>query len=635
MDAVAGTPRRGLWTRSLPFIARGAAWWVGALALLLFLVWTRVDIGGTWSAVHRKPLYLADFLMLYVLVAIGLNLISGYVGAASIGHIALFAVGAYTAAILMTSHGWNYWPAILAGGCVAAVVSVPVGLILLRLSGWYFSVITLLMVVVVNDFWIQQAGLTGGGAGIFGLTMPSIAGQQFDLKSYLYLIVAVNVAAFLLLRYLVDRTRWGRAFVAVRDVEPAARAVGIHPFMVRESTLAMSAFLAGLAGAMFAPLPGTINPDSFPILDSVFFLLAILAGGLGTTAGPVVGTVVLFSIPQVLSEQESLRRVSYLFYGVALLLIVIFLPEGMVGGIQRQWRRLLARPGLRALRDDVDRTPAAPAGTSPTTLRIAAEANSTWAAAQAPFVLEAAGIDKKFGDVVALSDVSVQVRPGTIHAIIGPNGSGKTTLLNIMSGFYRQDAGTIQVLGRPMRRGASARAIRYGIARTFQTQQVLPQLSVLENVMLGCHARGRVTLLDGMLPLPYVRGEERRARERALALLDVVGLGRAVAAQPCSLLPFAHQRLAELARALAGEPRVLLLDEPASGLAVDEVRAFAALVRRLKEAGLTIVLVEHNFGLVSELADTITVLDAGAKLAEGSFAEVSTDPAVIEAYLGA
>ncbi|HZQ34497.1 MAG TPA: branched-chain amino acid ABC transporter ATP-binding protein/permease, partial [Dehalococcoidia bacterium] len=674
-------------------------------------------VGGSWSSVHRKPLFLANQLMLYMLVAIGLNLISGYVGAASIGHIALYAIGAYTVAILTVNHGWGFWPALLAGGLIAAAASLPVGLILLRLSGWYFSVITLLLVVVVNDLEIQRAGLTGGGAGIFGLTMPALFGVALDLRGYLYLLVAINVAAFLLLRHLVERSRWGRAFVAVRDVEPAACAVGVHPFLVRESALAISAFIAGIAGGLFAPLPGTINPDSFPIIDSIFFLLAVLAGGFGTVAGPVVGMAVLFSLPQILAEQGSLRRYSFLVYGLALLLLVIFLPEGIVGGVQRLWRRLtgrasydayevaaaesgadadrdvrvaaagigalaslaLPRPlaaGLRRLAFSGARagagTVVARAATAAAADPVAGSATLVAAApaadglagsatangapgadtgsanlalatallggrdgAVAEFALEAEGIHKSFGDAVALDGVTLRVRPGTVHAVIGPNGSGKTTLLNIASGFYRQDAGQIRVFGRRLARGRPYRAIRHGLARTFQTQQLLPELSVLENVMLGCHARGHVWMLDGMLPLPHVRHERRRFERTARDCLDLVGLGSAIAETPAGLLPFAHQRLVEIARALAGRPRVLLLDEPASGLHAGEVRAFAALVRSLRQAGLTVVLVEHNFGLVSELADTITVLDAGAVLAEGDFATVRNDPHVVEAYLGA
>jgi ABC-type branched-subunit amino acid transport system permease subunit len=234
MAASAGTALRERQRQAIPALVRATPWLLGLVALLLFLLWSRVDIGGVWSSTRRKPLYLADFLLLYVLVVIGLNLVSGFVGAASIGHMALFAVGAYTLSILTTKHGWPFWPAVLAGAVLAAVVSLPVGLILLRLSGWYFSVITLLLVVVANDFWIQQASLTGGGAGIFGLVMPKLFGHQLDLKSYLYLVLVLDVALFLMLRYLVDRTRWGRAFVAVRDAEPAARAVGVQPFKVRE-----------------------------------------------------------------------------------------------------------------------------------------------------------------------------------------------------------------------------------------------------------------------------------------------------------------------------------------------------------------------------------------------------------------
>lgn len=614
-----------------------AHWLLGALLLVAVVAWTQTEIGGAWSSENRKPLYLANVLMLYVLVAMGLNIVSGYAGAASIGHIALYGTGAYTMAILTTKYGWEFLPAVLMGAVVGMILALPVGLILLRLSGWYFSVVTLLLTVVVNDLWIHQKHLTGGGAGLFGITMPSLGDEPLSLKEYLYLLVGLNVVVFLLLRHLVECSRWGRALVAVRDVEPVARAVGVHPFMVRQSALAISGFLAGLAGALFPPLPAQINPESFPILDSIFFLLAVLAGGMGTVAGPVIGTLFLYTLPLFLAEQEGLRRFSFLIYGALLLLLVVFLPEGIVGGVRRLWYQLVRpRRPVAALFGDV-----------PVDGRAEASAEAGAAAREvtlahliirrsmdAEYAVEAEGITKQFGELVALRELTVRVRPGTVHAIIGPNGSGKTTLLNIISGFYKQDSGSVRVFGRYFPRGGAVRAIRFGLARTFQAPQVLPQLTVVENVMLGCHAWGRATFLDGMLPLPHVCQEQRRFRETAMACLDLVGLGRGAAELSCGQLPFARQRLVEIARALAGRPQVLLLDEPVSGLHVDEVQIFIRLMRELKAAGLTAILVEHNLGLVAELADTITVLDAGVCLAEGSFEEVRSNPQVVEAYLG-
>jgi ABC-type branched-subunit amino acid transport system ATPase component len=255
-------------------------------------------------------------------------------------------------------------------------------------------------------------------------------------------------------------------------------------------------------------------------------------------------------------------------------------------------------------------------------------------AADGEVILDVAGVEKRFGDLRALDGVSLKVKPGTIHAVVGPNGSGKTSLLNVISGFYRQERGTVVMGGREVARGRAAASIRRGIARTFQTPQILPALTGLDNVALGCHTTGRTTILEGLLPLPNVRREFAGFSERAKACMTLVGLGPAAAESPCGTLPFAHRRLLEIARALAGAPRVLLLDEPASGLHPDEVREFATLLRSLRAAGLTIVLVEHNFTLVGELADTITVMDAGRVLAEGDFESVRTNPSVVEAYLG-
>jgi ABC-type branched-subunit amino acid transport system ATPase component len=453
------------------------------------------------------------------------------------------------------------------------------------------------------------------------------------------MLATLNTIIFLMLRYLLDRSRWGRAFVAVRDAEPAARAVGIHPFMVQESTLAMSGFLAGLAGGLFAPLPGLVNPDSFPILDSIFFLLAILAGGMGTVAGPVVGTIALYLVPEWINRQTAidiggwhldLKDWSFLVYGALLLAFVMFLPEGIVGGVRRLWYRVFgSRMTNRA--ETLAQDWPTPAEAEATALGYL----SAGPAKEGVAALEARNIVKRFGDVPALDGVDVTVKPGTIHAIIGPNGSGKTSLLNVISGFYRQEQGSVTSAGTRLRPGRASSSIRHGIARTFQTPQMLAGMSALDNVALGAHSRGRVTILEALFPFPHVRSEWRRFEDKAKACIALVGLGPEVAAAPCAALPFAHRRLLEIARALAGEPRVLLLDEPASGLHPEEVRQFADLLRMLRASGLTIVLVEHNFDLVGELADLITVLDAGKLLAEGNLEHVSTNPAVVEAYLGA
>ncbi|MGH2610099.1 MAG: ABC transporter permease subunit, partial [Tepidiformaceae bacterium] len=554
-------PRGRFAADPLGFVLQNAHWLAGLGLVILWVVWLETSIGGSWSSGQRRNLYLANVMLLYMMVAIGLNLISGYVGAASIGHIGFFAIGAYTMAILTTDYGWNAWLAIGAGALVSTAASLPVGLILLRLSGWYFSVVTLLLVVVVNDIILQQSDLTGGGAGIFGVTMPSIGSRQLDSHDYIYLVGGINVVVFLMLRYMLDRTRWGRAFLGVRDAEPAARAVGIQPFVVQASTLAMSAFLAGLAGALFAPLPGIITPDSFPILDSIFFLLAVLAGGMGTVPGPVVGTLTLYLVPEWLNRQRLLEDYSYLVYGVLLLLFVIFLPEGLVGGVRRYWHRFFgARMVRRPSAADWPATPADAASLALAHLRSRTDSSTTAAA------IRVDGVSKAFSGVAALSNISVVVNPGTIHALIGPNGSGKTTLVNVISGFYKQDAGSVATFGHRLRRGGSSRAIRHGIARTFQTPQMLRARSALDNVMLGAHSRGRVTMLDGLLPLPHVWRERKRAEATARACIALVGLDASIEDTPVGALPFAHQRLLEIARALAGAPHVLLLDEPASGL---------------------------------------------------------------------
>lgn len=551
-------------------------------------------------------LFLGTQTGIYLLVAMGLNLLAGYGGQTSIGHGALVAVGAYTTAIATVDYGLSFWLAAVIAGVATTAAGLLMAVPAFRLSAWYFALITLGFAHVVQSLLVELGWLTHGYAGIIGVPMPAIGGQDLSARQFYWLVGALDVACFLALRNLV-RSRVGYALVAVRDNAAAAQASGASVIRLKLLAFAVSALIAGIAGALFAAQVTVITPDDFPTDFSVFFLLVIVLGGEGTLAGPFVGVLVFFLVPELLTALQSWRL---LVYGVVLLVLMLFAPQGLVGmldGWIRHWRtsRLPVRPGA-------DVPPPEPV----TGLR-----------------LQADGIVKAFGGVHALNGVSLHVEPGSVHAIVGPNGSGKTTLLNVISGFYVADGGTVRADATPIDRHKPHLRARLGIGRTFQTPKLLPGLTVVENVVLGSFAEGRSGALACALATPRARREATLRRGQAARFLEFVGLS-AKAGDSAAELPHGQQRLVEIARALAGRPRLLLLDEPAAGLSLNELGALAALIAAIRRLGTTVVIVEHHLDLVADICDSVSVLDRGTVLASGTPQAVFANQAVVAAYIG-
>jgi branched-chain amino acid transport system ATP-binding protein/branched-chain amino acid transport system permease protein len=543
------------------------------------------------------PFVLA-MVALTTIVGVGLNILVGLTGQISLGHVGFYAIGAYTVAIL-TLKGISFWIALPLAGAIAGAIGLLLSLPALRVTGPYLAMVTIAFAFIVQHLSIEWRELTGGSNGLMGLPPPSIAGSLFTEREMALLAIAVAGASMLLF-YRLAGSAWGKAMVAVRDSEVAARSIGLNPVGVKAAAFMLSAAFAGIAGGIFASLLAFVAPDSFPFSQSILFLLACIVGGAGWVLGPAVGAAVTVVLPELLS---SLAEYRLLFFGMLLLVVLWLAPEGILGTIARLFRRIDPRT---ASLDGFDIAAfLAPGGSG--------------------VPLEVRDIGITFGGIKAASGVSFSAQPCEVTSVIGPNGAGKTTVLNMIGGFYRPDAGSIRLNDAELAGAPAWKVARAGIGRTYQTTKLFETMSVLDNVLIAMR-RGR---LGSMLSAAADEADVRAAE----GLLAFVGYRDALA-RSAGDLPHVDRRLVEIARALAMRPRVLLLDEPAAGLMSLDKDALSELLRRIADAGIALILVEHDMRLVMGISDRIVVLDAGRPIAAGTPNEVRRDTKVLAAYLG-
>ena len=548
-------------------------------------------------------LFVATQAGVMMLVAIGLNFLTGYAGQVSLGHGALVGLGSYATALLMVDAHWSFWAAAAAGMAIATAAGLAMALPALRLSTWYFALVTLTFAQVVTDLLVEWRGLTRGFSGIVGIPAPAIGGRPLS-PTEVYLTVAASVVlAFLAIRNLT-RSRYGRGMVAARDNPLAATASGVSLLRIKLFAFAVSAALAGLAGAFYAVQKTVLTPEDFSADFSIFFLLIIVVGGLGRLWGPVIGTLIFFLLPELLGPLQSWRL---LIYGVILLVLMVFAPHGLMG--MAYWQRWRQRPPL------------------------AADTGIPAARAIRRLSLRVHDLHKHFGGVAALAGCALTAEAATTHALVGPNGSGKTTTLNVISGFIRSDSGSVMIGNTEVSKLAPHEVARLGVGRTFQTPKLLSDMTVLDNVRLGGFVSERATALEIALGLPRSRADHRESSAAALALLRFVGLAER-ANDVAGDLPHGQQRLVEIARAMAGRPSLLLLDEPAAGLSMDELDRLGALIEAIVALGTTVLVVEHHLELIARISRSVTVLDRGKVLAAGTPDEVFRHPEVERAYMG-
>ncbi len=586
-------------------------------------------------------LYVWALAGVYVIAAIGLNLLTGYAGQISLGHAGLLAIGAYGSALLVTKLGWPLALSIPAAGLLTGLVGLVLLIPALRLTAIYFAIATLGFGAAVAQLLPNWSGLTGGHQGLRVPKMALAAGSDAER----YALMALATMLMIALAYNLVRSHLGRAWLAMRDHEPAAQALGIYPPELKAYAFVASAFFTGIAGGLYAHLVGYISPGDFHLGISITLFAMIAVGGFATVPGAVLGAVFLSLLPHWLS---ATRELSQILYGVALVAVVVFLPYGIWGQLlvgyyrlrfsEERWaergRALLARL-QRALRPMATRLALA-ASSNPVSLAVEPQTRNTKRSQRGGGgpLLEVEDVTVRFGGLKALDSVSFTVQEGEIVGLIGPNGAGKTTLFNVISRFYSPESGRIVLDGEDLLKLKPHQLIERGVVRTFQNIGLFPYMSVLDNLLVGEHRRFRSGPVSVALGLPRAKREERLFRAQAEQRLAEFGLLMLKDAYVWAL-PYGTKKLIELLRALLAEPRLLLLDEPVAGMSQEERERMGQLIRRARdEWGVTVLLVEHDMSFVMGLCDRVVALSFGRVIAEGRPEEVAVHPHVVEAYLG-
>jgi ABC-type branched-subunit amino acid transport system ATPase component/ABC-type branched-subunit amino acid transport system permease subunit len=579
-------------------------------AVLLALAIAFLLVAPLWAA--EFTITLLNYIGIYALVALGVVLLTGVGGLTSFGQAAFVGIGAYATAWLTTAHGASPWLGLLFALALTGIVAALLGAITLRLGGHFLPLGTIAWGLSIY-FLFGNMETLGRNNGISGVPPITVGPLSLEPNRAIYYLIWGMLAVACLVTANLLNSREGRAIRSLRGGVVMVESLGISVFRIRLIIFVIAALLAGLSGWLYAHMSRYVSPAPFDLRMGIQYLFMAILGGSGQILGAVVGAALVTLLQNALQDvlphfAANGQQLEVIVFAIIYVLALQFARRGVMPFVLRY---LPPRP----------KAPIASAESLP---RRAMPQRGT------P-LLAVDHLLKRFGGLEAVSRVGFEVKAGEIVGLIGPNGAGKSTVFNLITGALKSDDGNISFLGNDITRAGQRRIAEAGIARTFQHVKLRPTMSLIDNVLLGTYVRTRAGFLQGALRLE--RGEEARARSEAVAQLKRVGLSDRPYDQAGNL-PLGRQRILEVARALAADPALIILDEPAAGLSRPEKIALADLLRGLRQEGVTVLLVEHDVEFVMGLVDRIVVMDFGSKLVEGPPAMVRADPRVQEAYLG-